>query len=223
MLTPEQLTGCEDTHLTDLGEVRVTDGTAKAYLLMQKAAERDGVTMAIASGFRSFEAQASIFNRKARGELALRDSSHNIIATPIAEPRALLKTILIWSALPGASRHHWGTDIDLFDPCHIEHGQLELVQSEFDAGGPCHELACWLEKNARDFGFYRPYRSPTNGVQPEPWHYSYKRESDQCLANFEIKHLRDAITKANVELSATIESELDKIFEHYVLNVDKTW
>ena len=23
--------------------------------------------------------------------------------------------ILLWSALPGASRHHWGTDFDVFD------------------------------------------------------------------------------------------------------------
>ncbi len=26
------------------------------------------------------------------------------------------KAMLRWSAVPGASRHHWGTEIDIFDP-----------------------------------------------------------------------------------------------------------
>ena len=27
-----------------------------------------------------------------------------------------LHAILHWSALPGTSRHHWGTDLDIYDP-----------------------------------------------------------------------------------------------------------
>ena len=46
------------------------------------------------------------------------------------------RQILRWSALPGGSRHHWGTEIDIFDPDLLPQGQsLQLEPWEYESGG----------------------------------------------------------------------------------------
>ena len=92
--------------------------------------------------------------------------------------------ILTWSALPGASRHHWGTDIDVFDKQKVESSgqKFELVTGEYESDGPCSALAHWLEDNIQNFGFSLPYASYTGGVAREPWHLSYRAIADQIEA-----------------------------------------
>ena len=52
-------------------------------------------------------------------------------------PSELLESILRWSALPGFSRHHWGTDFDIYDKSTLPHGyQVQLVPEEYQKRGP---------------------------------------------------------------------------------------
>ncbi len=86
----------------------------------------------------------------------------------------LCEAILHWSALPGASRHHWGTEIDVYDPLRIPTGQtLQLEPWEYEAGGYLAELNDWLTENMSTFDFYRPFTAIDAGVAYEPWHISY--------------------------------------------------
>ena len=38
------------------------------------------------------------------------------------------QAILRWSAVPGASRHHWGTEIDFFDPDVLPAGKKLMLE-----------------------------------------------------------------------------------------------
>jgi LAS superfamily LD-carboxypeptidase LdcB len=68
--------------------------------------------------------------------------------------------------VPGTSRHHWGTDIDIND-ANPQYFEKEKGEKEYE----------WLVKNAWSFGFCQPYNQkgtdrPT-GYNEEKWHWSY--------------------------------------------------
>jgi len=47
-----------------------------------------------------------------------------------------VRAILHWSALPGASRHHWGTEIDVIDRAALADGRkAQLIPAEYGADG----------------------------------------------------------------------------------------
>ncbi len=65
--------------------------------------------------------------------------------------------------MPGTSRHHWGTDIDMTN--------MNLSFYKSAAG---KKMFNWLTKNAAKFGFYQPFNAGrSTGYQEEKWHWSY--------------------------------------------------
>ena len=130
--------------------------TLGAFKQMWEAARKDGVELRIVSATRSFEQQKAIWEGK-----WIRLASQ----FPNAKDRAL--KILEYSAMPGVSRHHWGTDVDLND----------LNNSAFEPGGKEENVYIWLKKHAHTYGFCQPYsiqdeRRP-GGYSEERWHWSY--------------------------------------------------
>jgi hypothetical protein len=82
-----------------------------------------------------------------------------------------LAIILKFSALPGASRHHWGTDVDFNS---VESADWAPGVPGGSAAGPLFEMGVWLQGNAARAGFVQPYTpGRTAGYNEEPWHYSY--------------------------------------------------
>ncbi|MGH8205008.1 MAG: M15 family metallopeptidase, partial [Steroidobacteraceae bacterium] len=127
----------------------------------------------------------------------------------------------LWSALPGASRHHWGSDVDVADGRIIAAGyQPKLELDEFRRGGPFAALSAWLGENMRRFGFYRPYTRRGRGVQPEPWHLSYAPVAAPALAQMTPALIAEAISSGDVDGTAEILARLLAIRERYVLDVD---
>ena len=49
--------------------------------------------------------------------------------------KAAIRKIIECSTLPGTSRHHWGTDIDLIDAAHPQEGDV-LVTEKFMTMAP---------------------------------------------------------------------------------------
>ena len=98
------------------------------------------------------------------------------------------------STIPGTSRHHWGTDIDIIDGYPRVSGDV-LVPEKFEAGGPFENFKKWLDQNANSFGFYLVYTDDffRKGFKYEPWHYSYAPLSKPMLKQFRktniFKHL----------------------------------
>ena len=150
----------------------------RALQRLRERANRAGFNLRVASGYRSYQRQLSIFNAKATGERAIVDDAGRMLLPATLSDTALLAAILRFSALPGVSRHHWGTDVDVWDSAAVNADyQLTLTTEEYADGGVFSAMSQWLDEhivadNAE--GFFRPYASDRGGVAPEPWHLSYR-------------------------------------------------
>lgn len=143
----------------------------EAFTRMQKAAQKEGVKIAIISGYRSYDRQLYIWNRKFNRykKQGLSDSKS-------------AKKIIEYSTCPGTSRHHWGTDMDIVQQVEKMPKQL-LVAKNFNNKGAFCELHQWMQRHAADYGFYLVYTNDKNrtGFSYEPWHYSYRPTSIKIL------------------------------------------
>ena len=229
-LTLQQLCGQQHDHVADVaGENALLHPTvASAYIRLREAAAAAGIQLAIASGFRSFERQLSIWNRKWSGALTLRDQSGNTVVPAQLNDDEKLAAILHWSALPGASRHHWGTDLDVYDPAPFKDNerQLQLIPSEYcDPQGPCFVLWQWLAAHAHEFGFFFPYAKYQGGVAQEPWHLSYRPISCKLLPQLTPEVLHNLLAAANIDGKTLILKNIDTIHHHYIENIceDNGW
>ena len=100
-------------------------------------------------------------------------------------PNEAIIKIIEYSTLPGSSRHHWGTDIDIIDAS-IQAPNNLLNEINYDEHGPYFKLKEWMDKNSKSFGFYLVYTKNTDrkGFKYEPWHYTYKPLSGPMLNSF---------------------------------------
>ena len=222
-LTPQELTGRARTHIVDVADPRcaVHREVVEPLQALRAAAAREGFDLVPVSGFRDFDRQLAIWNGKCRGEREMLDrEGRPLVAACLAEPERVAN-ILHWSALPGASRHHWGTEIDVIDASAWPAGKpVPLVPEAYAPGGPFAALNMWLDSNAVAFGFYRPYATDRGGVQPEPWHLSYAPVSVPALSGFTLTMLEEAVRSAQMELAAVVAAALPSIWQRYVVNVD---
>jgi LAS superfamily LD-carboxypeptidase LdcB len=218
-----QLTGRDRGHLVELEEPRCVlhASVVRPFLAMREAASRAGFDLAPVSTFRDFDRQRGIWNAKYRGERPAFDRKGRPVKMGALAPGARVETILLWSALPGASRHHWGSDVDVADGRVIAAGyRLRLEIDEYRRGGPFAALSAWLGENMRRFGFYRPYTRRGAGVQPEPWHLSFAPIAAKALKRVTTRLLAEAIAGAGVDGEAEILARLPAIRKRYVLDVD---
>ncbi len=218
-----ELTGRARTHIVEsqdpsyLLHLHVTT----AFLALRRAAAAEGMDLAAASSFRDFHRQLTIWNGKFEGTRPMNDADGRPIAAAALTPAERVETILLWSALPGASRHHWGTDIDLIDRNAIAPDyQVRLTRQEFAAGGPFAALAVWLENNAARYGFFRPYRGERCGVQPEPWHYSFAPVAENARRELTIQILRAALEAAPLAGKELVLERLDELHQRFVARID---
>lgn len=192
---------------------------------LRAAAAGAGFDLAIFSGFRSFDRQLSIWNRKATGQLAVLDSQARPIDITRLTPRDLVFAILRWSALPGASRHHWGTDIDVYDRAAKPEGyEIELVPAEVDPGGMFAPLHEWLDQriaSGTSFGFFRPYDRDRQGVAPERWHLSFAPIASEYLQELSVDLLRETVERAELELKNDVLENLPEIHRRFVVNTNQ--
>ena len=225
-ISVEQMLGKTDNHIIWLSEnIGVHQQMLKQFKLMQTAAQQDGIDINIASGFRSFERQLAIWNRKVSGELPVKDLNNQPVDLTTLTPQELLKAILLYSALPGTSRHHWGTDIDVYSANVLSKTQqLKLELWEYEQAGPFYPLSCWLDTNASRFGFYRPYQSFQGGVAPEPWHLSYAplaKLFQQAFNKVGITELAKLLISSDIQLQTTIVEQLNFITKQYINNISE--
>lgn len=221
--TLQILTGQTHEHVGETPE----SGGKKIHLEMRAAwsalsaeAAARGFEPRIVSGFRDFSSQLAIWNAKARGERPVLDSAARPIDFAALQAVEQVWVILRWSALPGASRHHWGSDIDVIDARALTPDmRVALVPAEFEAGGPFAPLHRWLDLHMHRFGFYRPYAEDLGGVAPERWHLSYAPISQPYLKAFTPSLLARAVASAEIELKDTVLSHLDQIYKRFVLAV----
>jgi zinc D-Ala-D-Ala carboxypeptidase len=135
----------------------------EAFVQMHAAAREDGIGLIILSAMRHFDHQKRIWENKWNGRQLLHG---NIRATSIDNPVERAMEILRFSAMPGTSRHHWGTDID-----------LNSLQNSYFESGEGKKIYDWLQENAHAYGFCQPYtplgQNRGGGYEEEKWHWSY--------------------------------------------------
>ena len=219
-MTQDQLLGLDESHLILVGRGphRLTAATAAAFNDMQVAAAYEGFNLQAASSWRSFERQLAIWNGKWRGERPLLDADNQPLDALQLDDMERLHAILRWSALPGTSRHHWGTDLDIYDPDCLPVGtRLALEPWEYEAGGWFADLGECLGDHMADFGFFLPYAKPLDaaqGVAYEPWHISFAPESGE--QRLDPNALALCLQQADIEGKECILAHLDEILARYV-------
>ena len=193
---------------------------AAALRAMRAAAAHDELDLQAVSGFRDFDRQLSIWNGKFRGTRALLDAASQPLSVADLDEAQRVAAILVWSALPGASRHHWGSDCDVIDRLALQAGaSVELLSADYAAGGRYARLSQWLEAHAHEFGFFWPYDRDRGGVQPEPWHLSFAPTALPALSALTVNLLFDALKGVELDGSATVMKQLPEIHARYVAAV----
>jgi LAS superfamily LD-carboxypeptidase LdcB len=224
LLTHQELTGQARTHIADLSEPQCAlhAEVVAPFLNLRRAALADGIDLIALSGFRDFSRQLAIWNGKFSGERAMLDAAGRAIEVATLTPAERIDAILLWSALPGASRHHWGTDVDLIDrnAALPPDYRVQLTREEFAPGGPFAAFGEWLQTHAARFGFFRPFRGERSGVAPEPWHFSFAP-----IAEFARRQLTPGVIKAALESAPMLGKELvlarlDELHARYVEAID---
>lgn len=222
------LSGQTDSHIcsaanADLLGASVHRDVVEPFLQLRSEARNEGFDPEIFSGFRDFDRQLGIWNRKATGKRAVLDSNAVALDIELLSEKELAFAILRWSALPGASRHHWGTDLDVIDAAAKPAGyEVELIPEEVNSGGMFGPLHDWLdERMAADgaHGFFRPYERDQNGVAPERWHLSYAPVAVENEQSLTIEVVRNTVQHADIELKEVVLEHLDEIYERFVTNI----
>jgi LAS superfamily LD-carboxypeptidase LdcB len=218
-----ELTGQVRTHIAAVAdpECLLHTQVVAPFLNLRRAALDEGIDLQAKSSFRDFARQLTLWNGKFSGARPMFDASGVKLDAASLTPRERVNAILLWSALPGASRHHWGTDLDLVDGKVSEAGyQVKLTRQEFAPGGPFAKLDRWLSTHAPRYGFFRPFRGVRSGVQPEPWHLSFAPIAENARQRLSPQVLRTAIAGAALLGKDEVLEQLDELHARYVATID---
>lgn len=151
--------------------------TIAAFIKMYDAAKKDGINLKIISATRNFNDQKTIWEGKWNGSRLVNGQK---LSETIKDPAERAKTILRYSSMPGTSRHHWGTDMD-----------LNSLDNSYFTSGEGKKVYDWLKQHASEFGFCQPYsvknETRPNGYEEEKWHWSYMPLSSELLKQYSEK------------------------------------
>jgi len=178
---------------------------------MKMAAWNDGIGIRTVSSFRSYADQKRIFERKFKAFTEEGDSGTDAI-----------ERIIEYSTLPGTSRHHWGTDIDIVQAGRNVDGD-SLLEEHFEPGGAFRALKEWLDQNATDFDFYLVYTQDAHrkGFNYEPWHLSYAPESISLLKSYLRKEvIHNILSQKVIGYEHLSEERLNRYLEEHLLGIN---
>jgi len=223
MLNELEITGRARTHVLQCDDLRAAlhRDVVAPFRKLKAAAADAGIEIEITSSFRDFAAQQKIWDRKFRGERPLYDAHGSVRDHGSLSEVELVSAIVCWSAVPGSSRHHWGTDIDVIDRAATPRDYVvRLLPDEAAPGGVFQRLHEWLDENMARFGFFRPYRQHRGGVFPEPWHLSYAPIAIAALGSLTLEVLEDTVRASTILGKDAVLARIGEIYRHYVVNVD---
>jgi len=138
-------------------------GLQKAFDAMKTAATKDGKSLSIVSGYRSFNDQVGTFFAESGVDSPIKDYWYDKITVPeLATVSSQYTARAKWSAPPGYSEHSTGLAID-----------INSLDKSFSK-----DLAYdWLKKNAAKYGFIESYPATQDanplGTGYEPWHWRW--------------------------------------------------
>lgn len=122
--------------------------------------DNPNLSLWVVSSTRNFYAQKYIWEAKWNGKRKVDGLN---LAKSVKDPVERGLKILQYSSMPGTSRHHWGTDVDInnLNNPYFKKGSGKII---FD----------WLKKHGSEYGFYQVYTPDRKeGYNEESWHWSY--------------------------------------------------
>lgn len=124
-------------------------------------AKKQGLHIKVVSAYRSFDHQKRIWNRK-----------YIKFINQGLSPIDAVNKVKEYTAIPGTSRHHWGTDVDLSVNSKLSNSKNKFIK--------------WMNLNAHKYGFYRVYTKNKlrEGYKYESWHYSYRKLANPMLKQY---------------------------------------
>jgi len=203
IITPEILIGKSNAiqPLLKGDKIKLQKEVYDALQKMIKAAKKDNVHIVLVSGYRSFNHQKRIWNRKFD---KYRKKGLSV--------KQCIEKITNYTAIPGTSRHHWGTDVDLSDKyaSGLNNNKRKLFNQ-------------WMQKNAKKFGFYLVYTKDKNrtGYKYESWHFTYKKLSKPLLEKYIKTDVFDLIKNQGIKGSYTFTKDFfNQYIKKYVLGIN---
>jgi LAS superfamily LD-carboxypeptidase LdcB len=159
-----------------------------AFEKMKVAALKDGINIEVVSAYRSFQKQKSIFENK-----------YKIFTQEGLTPIEAVEKIIEYSTIPGTSRHHWGTDIDIIDANYPKPKSV-LKEGNFYDNGPYCKLKEWMDRHSEFYGFYEVYtKNPKRkGFKYEPWHFSYAPVSIPMLEAYQKLDIKSILKEEKI-------------------------
>lgn len=153
---------------------RMHKGVIDPFLAMQRAAAQENIAISSISSYRSYQRQQEIFEGK-----------FDKFTAQGMSPQEAVEKIIEYSTIPGTSRHHWGTELDLIDAA-VTQPQSSLEPENYHGNGAYCRLKEWMDNHASDFGFELVYTDNYHrkGFKYEPWHYSYAPISKPLMARY---------------------------------------
>ena len=136
--------GLSTEHLVSIApDLRAERETASAFKTLGRRTAERGFELRVASAFRDYDRQVRIINDKWTGARPVTDGEGRLLERTRYTDDDWLNLILRFSALPGTSRHHWGTDLDIWDVSAVGADYRPLLSpSEYDPSGPFFEMTC---------------------------------------------------------------------------------
>lgn len=163
-----------DSFYTDKAAIYLRKSAYEDFIRMAQAAHQAGISLRIISATRNFAAQKRIWEAKWNGQ---RKVDGQDLSQLIPDPTQRALKILEYSSMPGTSRHHWGTDVD-----------LNALSNSYFASGKGKAEYAWLQENAATYGFCQVYTEQgedrPDGYQEEKWHWSYMPLAHQFLQQY---------------------------------------
>ena len=218
----DSLTGSTEKHLVEW------QGCASPFLvhgevidplnrLVSHAAEH-GFQLRLCSSFRSFDRQLKIWNDKVLGLRPVYNDDGAVIDLSQLSEWQQAQAILRWSALPGTSRHHWGTDFDIYDAAAVDSNyRVQLTPDEVEGDGVFAPMHNWLDTLlVPGAEFYRPYALDKGGIAPERWHISYRPLAEQFAAKLNTQLIAERIEDSQILLRDVVLAHLDEIYQRYI-------
>jgi hypothetical protein len=182
------------------------------FVEMKNAANKDGINLKIVSGYRPYQRQKIIWNSKFL-------INEKLGLTPLEN----INKIIQYSTIPGTSRHHWGTEIDIIDGNKKIKGDVLITNNYFNKNS-FEPMRIWLEENSNKFGFVLPYtKDPIrSGFYYEPWHYSYSKLSKIFLEEYVKLNLVEKIIDSEIlGIEYMTKNFMNDYEKKYILGLNK--
>jgi len=223
-LTFPQLCGLSNSHIAP--QLNIHKEVIPSFLALQKAAKDAGFDLCIASGFRDFYRQRLIWNNKFTGKRPVLDRYAHPLNTSELSDIERIHAIMHWSSLPATSRHHWGSDMDIYAknllPAQVH---LQLEPWEYEKEGHQYPFSQWLIANMHHYDFFLPYEKYLGGVAVEPWHISYYPLAQKAQTLLSKEALYQILKKVNKDFPiagcSTILKNFNTLYSQYIINVNE--